>query len=287
MPLVTAPGADGLRDDVALLSGDGVMIATMDTLIEGVHFLPSDPLETVGQKLVRVNISDVIAKGAAPCEALLSVAWPRGCGEAEFAALMRGLGRDLAVFGVSLIGGDTVAIDGPLALTMTLTGRCMAAGPVRRSGAKAGDILWVSGPIGWGYIGLQAASGRGDTAVAKKYQVPEIGDLDTARQVSALATASIDVSDALLIDALRLAQASGCGAQIALDKVPLAHPGTDMESVLKQCTGGDDYMVLLAAAPGIDVPGFTLIGRLQPQPGLALTNKGQPVNLPVTLGFEH
>jgi len=267
-PLVSTPGAAGLRDDVAALSTDAVMIATMDTLVEGVHFLPADRLATVGQKLLRVNISDVIAKGAAPCEALLSVAWPRGRDEAQFADLMSGIGRDLAVFEVALIGGDTVTTDGPLVLTMTLTGRCLGAGPVRRSGANAGANLWLSGPIGWGHIGLQAARTGGDSAAAKKYQVPEIGNLDTARQVARLATASIDVSDGLLID-VRLAQASGCGAQIALDEVPLARPGGNIENVLKQCTGGDDYKVLLAAPAAIDVLGFTQIGALQAQPGLA------------------
>ncbi len=103
-PLVTAAGADGLRDDVALLATDGPTIATMDTLVEGVHFLPKDPDDTVGQKLIRVNVSDVFAKGAVPGAALLSIAWPRGRSEARFASLLQGMARDLETFGVALMG---------------------------------------------------------------------------------------------------------------------------------------------------------------------------------------
>ena len=287
VPLVTAKGADGLRDDVAVLSGDGVMIASMDTLIEGVHFLKSDPVMMVGRKLVRVNVSDILAKGALPHEALLSIAWPRGWVEDDFAALMRGIGLDLNGFGISLIGGDTVGTEGPLSLTMTLTGRCLGAGPVRRGGGKAGDQLWISGEIGWGRLGLEAALSGGDVTVAKKYRVPEIGDLAAASVVCDLATASIDVSDGLLIDALRLGEASGCGAVIVLDAVPLARASDDIESVLEQCTGGDDYKILLAASAGVAVPEFTRIGELVSQPGLSLRYKGERVNAPVTLGFEH
>ena len=148
-PLVRAEGADNLRDDVAELSTFSSMIATMDTLVEGQHFLGSAHLNTVGQKLVRVNVSDIHAKGAVQKEALLSIAWQKGRGEAEFADLMAGIAIDLRAFGIDLIGGDTVSTDGPLVLTLSLTGQCLGDGPVRRAAqAPDGASLWLSGPIG-------------------------------------------------------------------------------------------------------------------------------------------
>ncbi len=286
-PLVTSEGAVGLRDDVAILSTGGVLIVSMDTLVEGVHFLEDDPLETVGRKLVRVNVSDILAKGAAPYEALLSIVWPRGWVEAEFAALIRGISRDFETFGVSLIGGDTVGTEGALSLSLTLTGQCYGDAPVRRAGGSVGDWLWVSGDIGWGHVGLEAALGGGDPAAVKRYRVPAIGNNDVARIVSRNASASMDISDGLLLDTLRLSDASGCGAAINLDKVPLAQSGDGLEVVLEQCTGGDDYVVLVAVPPGAGMPGFTRIGELVEGAGLSLRYKGDNVNVPVTLGFEH
>lgn len=287
VPLVSAGGADGLRDDVAILNTDGVIIANVDTVVEGIHFLERDPLETVGQKLVRVNVSDILAKGAVPLEALLSIAWPRGWVEADFASLIRGVASDLKAFDIDLVGGDTVGTEGPLSLSMTLTGRCLNDSPVRRSSGSTGDWLWVSGEVGWGHIGLAAALANGGDERASRYRVPEIGTVATAQMVADRASASMDISDGLLIDALRLSQACGCGVEIELDKVPLAEPSEAIDTIIEQCTGGDDYQVLIAAPAGEQVPGFTQIGKLVEKSGLALGHKGLLVNPPVTLGFEH
>lgn len=287
VPLVTAPGADRLRDDVALLSASGPMIVTMDTIVSGVHFLPDDPLDTVGQKLVRVNASDILAKGAEPVEAMLSIAWPRQKPESEFAALLSGLAGDLEEFGIALIGGDLVATDGPVTLTMTLTGRCINAGPVRRSSGRAGDALWVNGEIGWGSLGLQAARDDGPEQFAQRYRVPRISSLFAAQTVADLATASMDVSDGLLIDASRLAAASGCGLEIDLGAVPLADPTQNTADILSQCAAGDDYRILLSAVMDRPIPGFAEIGKLTSEPGLRLFHLGQAVNAPSILGFEH
>ncbi len=286
-PLVTAEGADGLRDDVAILSTDGVIIANVDSLIEGVHFREDDPLGTVGRKLIRVNVSDILAKGAVPLEALLSIAWPRGWVEADFADLIAGIAHDLKEFDIALIGGDTVGTEGPLSLTLTLTGRCIGPHPVRRSGGSVGDQLWVSGEVGWGHIGLEAAISRGDPATIQAYRVPCIGSVETANIVAKHATASMDISDGLLIDALRLGEASNLGVRIKLDEVKLAEPRDAVEEILTQCTAGDDYLVLLATAAGTDVPGFIRIGELTESPGLSLTHHNININPPVTLGFEH
>jgi thiamine-monophosphate kinase len=286
-PLVSAGGADALRDDVAMLTSGSVQIVTMDTLVEGVHFLSSDPLDTVGQKLLRVNVSDIYAKGALPLEALLSVAWPKGRRETEFAALMSGVGRDLAMFKVALIGGDFVSTDGPLVLTLALTGSCLGAGPIRRSGARVGDSIFIGGEIGWGAVGLAAARDGGSVQDAGRYRVPSISTAAQARTVCDSATASMDVSDGLLFDAQRLAQASGLGLVIALDAVPLAGDVTDLEDIIRLCSGGDDYQILMTTR-GYEAPdGFTKIGIVTAGNNLALTYKNEPVNLPETLGFEH
>ncbi len=287
MPLVSAEGADGLRDDVAILSTPGTMIVNVDMLIEGIHFLEADPIDTVGQKLVRVNVSDILAKGALPHEALLSIAWPRGWVEADFADLIAGLDRDFKTYGIALIGGDTVGTEGPLSLSLTLTGVCIGAGPVRRGSGRPGQALHVSGAIGWGHVGLEAALAERDPSAAQKYRVPMTGDAKTAHLVAEFATASMDISDGLLIDASNLAATSACGLEIDLDLVPFAVPSDDLEALLDQCTGGDDYQVLMAVPDGTVVPGFTRIGRLTDELGLRLFHKGRDVNPPVTLGFEH
>ena len=286
-PLVDAPGAHALQDDVALLSTRGPTIVTMDTLVERVHFLPTDPIDTVGQKLIRVNVSDIYAKGAAPSEALLSVAWPQNKTEAQFATFMEGLGRDLRAFGVSLIGGDLVGTDGPLTLTMTLTGTCIAAQPVRRSGGQVGQAVFVDGEIGWGGLGLAAAQSGDAPQIADLYQVPHIGNLESARTVAQVARASMDVSDGLLIDASRLAAASNCGVKLELERVPLANPTEKIDEIIAQCTSGDDYRILIAADPKSEVPGFTRIGNLTESKGLKLSYHESDVNNPSTLGFEH
>lgn len=286
-PVVSAPGADQLRDDVALLSAGRPTIVTMDTLVEGVHFLSTDPCDMIGQKLVRVNASDILAKGAEPAEALLSIAWPTSRSETEFASLISGLAGDLLDFGISLIGGDLVGTDGPVTLTMTMTGTCISAGPVRRSSGKPGQALWVNGEIGWGLIGLDAARAGNDPKTALRYQVPRISTLFAAQIVADLASASMDISDGLLLDAVRLAEASQCGVAIELERVPLARPAADVEDRLRQCTAGDDYRILLSARPGRSIPGFTEIGMLTESSGLQLSYQGQTINPPSILGFEH
>lgn len=287
VPLVTAEGADGLRDDVAILSSDGTIIANVDMLIEGIHFLERDPIDTVGQKLVRVNVSDIVAKGAEPLEALLSIAWPRGWVEADFADLIAGIARDFEYFGISLVGGDTVGTEGPLSLSLTLTGRCLGPRPVRRGGARAGQGLFVSGEIGWGHLGLEAALSGDNPAVAERYRVPQIGGVELARAIAEHASASMDVSDGLLIDVTRIGESSDCGVHVELEEIPLAQPSGDLDIIMDQCTGGDDYLALIAADSQLDLPGFTKIGTLTAEHGLRLTYKGQDVNPPVTLGFEH
>ncbi len=307
-PLATSPGADGLRDDVAeiarLENGMG-LIATKDAIVEGVHFLPDDPIGTVAQKLVRVNVSDIIAKGGRPDAALLALVWPKSRPIAQIEEFSRALGADLARWGAHLVGGDTTSTDGPLTLSLTLLGRVGPRGPVRRSGAKAGDDLWVSGTIGDGWLGLKAATGGFDALSAEArsflvsaYRVPQPPRLPMADFIATHASASIDVSDGLVADAGHVAEASGVSVVIEAAKVPLSAAGhgflanakVDLMALL---TGGDDYQVLFTApqsardAIATSGRGVTRIGQAGQGAGVRVVD-ATGAEMPVTnTGWKH
>lgn len=258
-PLATSAGADALRDDVAEIAPG--LIATKDAIVEGIHFLPGDPIGTVAQKLVRVNVSDIVAKGGRPDAALLALVWPKGRDKAEIAEFARVLGNDLAKWGAHLVGGDTTSTDGPLTLTLTLLGRVGERGPVRRSGAKVGDDVWVTGTIGDGVLGLMAAQGRfgklsaeASNLLVSRYRVPEPPKLAFADVVAKVASGSVDLSDGLVADAGHVAEASGVRIVIRAGDVPLSavaesyvtNGRVTLEALL---TGGDDYQTLFTAPP--------------------------------------
>ena len=293
-PLVTAAGAAELRDDVAVIAARGVTIATMDTLVEGVHFLPTDPVDSVGWKALAVNVSDVIAKGALPVEALLSVAWPDGRPFDDARLLVDGLRDALAALGVALVGGDTVGTPGPLCLTITLTGRCLGSAPVRRSGGWLGDVLYAArresiGAAGRGLALLQGKTDAGedaDTLVAA-YRRPWPDPDRWAHPIARHAHASLDVSDGLLIDAGRLAEASGLGLEIDLDLIGMAG---SLEDKLAFATAGDDYVPLIAAADGIEAlseAGFAPVGRLLEPGARRLLHGGEVHRWPERTGWWH
>ncbi|HPN06414.1 MAG TPA: thiamine-phosphate kinase [Hyphomonadaceae bacterium] len=258
-PLVTSAGADALRDDVAEIAPG--LIATKDAIVEGVHFLPDDPIGTVAQKLVRVNVSDIIAKGGRPDAALLALVWPKGRDKAEIAEFARMLGNDLAKWGAHLVGGDTTSTDGPLMLTLTLLGRVDKLGPVRRSGAWVGDDVWVTGTIGDGVLGLMAAQGKfgklsaeASNLLVSRYRVPEPPKLAFADVVAGHATGSIDVSDGLVADVWHIAEASGVRIVIRAGDVPLSavaqsYVTNGKVTLAALLTGGDDYQTLFTAPP--------------------------------------
>lgn len=294
----TAPEARGLADDVAVL---GDLVLTHDTIAEGVHFLPFDPPASVGWKLVAVNLSDLAAKGAVPEAALLSLAIS-GDGRWED-AFIGGVEAACETYGLALVGGDTFALPGtaPRVLGLTAVGRASHQVP-SRSGGKPGDELWLVGWLGDSAAGLAMlqANHQADGLLVEAYRQP-IPRLAAGRALAPLANAAMDVSDGLLLDALRMAEASGCGADIALDSLPLSEPfcearGGSLEARLFAASGGDDYALLMALAPGFDPHSVELpdgtplarVGRLAKRaPTLELTYQGQPVDLPATLGFEH
>jgi len=296
--IATAPEARGLLDDVAVLDG---YVVTHDSIAEGVHFLPQDPPASVGWKLVAVNLSDLAAKGAKPAGALLSLTIS---GPAEWALdFLGGIEAACESYGLPLIGGDTIGLPpaAPRVLGMTVIGR--AAGEVpHRAGGKAGDSLWLVGTVGDAAAGLalleQDPNATGVLVDIYRRPVPQLG---AGAALAPHVDAMMDVSDGLLLDARRLAEASGCGATIELDLLPLssayvAERGQDLSARLFAAAGGDDY-ALLAALPRefdletLSLPRGTRISRIGSLsgagPALSLTFAGERVKLPERLGFEH
>lgn len=271
-PLATHPAARGLLDDAAVL---GDLVFTHDVLVEGVHFLPDDPPEDVAWKLVALNLSDLAAKGATPVGVLLG--YPLGDDNWD-AAFVRGLGTALVHFDVALLGGDTVKA--PRVLSLTAIGRSAVA--PSRSGALAGDALWVTGVIGRAGLGL-----RGDPAHLAAYRHP-MPRLAEGQALAPIVTAMMDVSDGLLIDAQRMADASGLALDIDLDAAPVAQASRGLSDVLRAVTAGDDYELLFALPAGVEPPvSATRIGSFASGSGLTLRDASGPVPLPERLGWQH
>jgi thiamine-monophosphate kinase len=248
---LAGPGALGLEDDAAVLAlpaGRELVIAA-DAMVAGVHFLPDDPPESIGRKLLRTNLSDLAAMGAAPLGYLMTTAFPKGTADAWVAAFAAGLLLDQAEFGLHVLGGDTVSTPGPLTLSLTILGTCAPGRALRRNGARAGDLLWVSGTIGDGALGLRVLQGKlpADAFLAERYRLPQ-PRLALGQALVGLATACMDVSDGLVQDLGHLCRASGCGAVLRAADVPLS-PGAAAHPPLLPLllTGGDDYELLFAA----------------------------------------
>ena len=294
--LAAEPGARGLRDDAAVLElGGETLVLTHDMIVEGVHYLSDDPPADVAWKLVAVNLSDLAAKGARPLGALLGFTLGDEAWDQAFA---EGLAVALAAFDLPLLGGDTVSAPARV-LGLTAIGR--AAGPVpSRTGARPGDHLWVSGTIGDAGAGLKALKGElaRSEALIERYRNPR-PRLEAGERLAPIVRAMMDVSDGLLIDAARMAAASACGIDIALDSVPLsdAFLAACGEARLDAVTAGDDYELLFAAAPE-SAPALLALGEELGLPlsrigacvagaGIALSEAGIPVPLPPRLGFEH
>jgi thiamine-monophosphate kinase len=296
--IATSPEARGLLDDVALL---GRLVVTHDTIAEGVHFLSSDPAASVGWKLIAVNLSDLAAKGATPAGALLSLTTTSsGKWELNF---LSGIEAACESYGLPLIGGDTIALPegAPRVLGLTAIGRAGKKVP-HRAGAKPGDALWLVGTVGDAAAGLAQLQVDRNAAgpLVDIYRRP-VPLLSAGQALAPRANAMMDVSDGLLLDAERLAQASRCRVRIHLDALPLSGAfiedrGQDLKARLFAATGGDDYALLAALPPKIDpstlsLPEGTTIERIGSieagVPLVHLLNNGRPVPLPERLGFEH
>ena len=279
---LAGPGALDLLDDAAVFlpPAGRDLVVTADAMVAGVHFLPDDPPHLVGQKLLRVNLSDLAAMGAVPLAYLMTVSAPRITPDAWFAGFAAGLAADQAEFGITLLGGDTTNTPGPLTLSLTCMGHVAPGQAVRRTGARTGDELWVTGTIGDGALGLAVLQNRltdPSGFLAGRYHLPQprVGFLrhGTVR-------AAMDVSDGLVQDAAHLARAAGLGVVIEAARVPLsvAARAAGPEWLETCLTGGDDYELLMAVPPGETLLSATRIGRfVDGQDVTVLAPNGQPM----------
>jgi thiamine-monophosphate kinase len=300
-----APEALGLLDDAAAIPArPGFdLIVTADMIVEGVHFLPTDPLDLVARKLLRVNLSDLAAKGAEPWGWFLTVSWPKRCGWPEREAFARGLAEDQAAFGLRLLGGDTTSTPGPLTASATLLGWVPVGQARLRSTARAGDLVLVSGVIGDGRLGLKAALGEIEAPNAlQRYRLPE--PRLNLRRALAAAHASADVSDGLLADAGRIAIASDLAVEIDLERIPLSPEGLRRvegapdrrAALIELATGGDDYELVLTAAPERAEQAIaaaaeagerlTVVGRMGEGEGVRALHQGREAPV-ARLGYRH
>lgn len=269
-PLAAHPGALSLSDDAACLTPPAGhdLVLTADMIVADVHFFADDPADTIAKKALRVNLSDLAAKGAEPIGALLAISFPGAVEEKWTEAFSRGLGEDCAAFNCPLLGGDTTKTPGPLSISITAIGKVPTGKMVKRAGAKPGDLVVVSGTIGDGALGLRVV--KGDTALAQltyeqldylkmRYRVPE-PRMALAKLLCDYANAAMDVSDGLVGDLGKFANVSDVSARIETSKLPLSNAAHDAleyaAGYLKDIlTGGDDYEVL-AAIPEDRYPAF-------------------------------
>jgi thiamine-monophosphate kinase len=285
-PLATDPGAFNLGDDAAILkaSGDDLVVTT-DAIVEGVHFLADDPPDTVARKALRVNLSDLAAKGATPAGFVLTLAL-RAADDAWLTPFARGLGSDAGLFDCPLLGGDTVSTPGPLTISITAFGRVPAGRMVRRGGAKPGDRIVVTGTIGDAALGLDILKGGAVAALADagakamligRYRVPQPRSA-LAKAVRDYAHAAIDVSDGLAGDLAKLCAASGVSAVIDAPSIPLSAAAAALLTrgtigVDAIVSGGDDYEILCT----IPEDRFEAFVQAAGQAGVAVTSIGMVV----------
>jgi thiamine-monophosphate kinase len=256
------PGAYGLLDDVALIapaSGNELAVKT-DVIVAGIDFLPDDPANLVARKALRVNLSDLAAKGATPRSYLLDLVLPNTVDESWIADFAAGLAHDQAEYGIHLIGGDMSSTSGPITIAVTAIGEAPIGRVVRRGGAQLGDTVFVTGTIGDAALGLsvlRAALPSLDAASAAflvdRYRLPR-PRVPLGPQLIGIATAALDVSDGLVADLRHICAVSRLSAVIEASSVPLSPAARvviddDAERLATALTGGDDYEILFTAPP--------------------------------------
>src|ERR1700694_527984 len=284
-PLATDPGAFDLGDDAAILKAHAdEIVVTTDAIVEGVHFLPDDPPDTIARKALRVNLSDLAAKGATPAGFVLTLAL-RSANEAWLQPFAAALGEDAAQFGCPLLGGDTVSTPGPLMISITAFGLTPPGKMVHRSGAKPGDCVVVTGTIGDAALGLDVLKGgpvaaalaqdvAAREALTARYRVPQPRNA-LAIAVRDHASAAMDVSDGLAGDLAKLCAASGVSAAIDAPSIPLSAAAAALlargtAGIDAIVSGGDDYEILCAIPEG----SFEAFAQAAGIAGVAVTSIG-------------
>jgi thiamine-monophosphate kinase len=283
-----APEAFDLLDDAAAIpSRAGYdLVVTKDAMVEGVHFLPGEAPDVVARRLLRVNLSDLAAKGAEPYGYFLATAWSADFDWPARQGFADGLAQDGDAYGLVLLGGDTVATPGPLTVSLTMMGWVPTGRMIRRGGARPGDLLMVSGAIGDGWLGLAAARGEiadPDGYLTTRFRLPT-PRLDLRDALRAHASAAADVSDGLIADAGHIGRASGVGLRLDLEALPLSpaarswlatQPGRRAALTLL-AAGGDDYEVVCTG--GEAIAGFTVIGEVTAGEGIDVVYRGAVVD---------
>jgi thiamine-monophosphate kinase len=307
---LAGPGALGLRDDAALIDGPPgrQLVLTVDAIVAGVDYLPDDPPGLVARKLLRVNLSDLAAKGATPLGYLLTTVLPAECGEGWLADFSAGLAADQAEFSIVLLGGDTSGTPGPATLSVTAIGTVAAGQAILRRGALPGDLVYVSGTIGDAALGLRAL--RGDLAglddgartfLADRYHLPR-PRLALGQGLVGIAHAMVDVSDGLVADLGHICAVSGVAALLEAGCVPLSPAAQaaltgDPGLLSLVLAGGDDYELVFAASPAAEPAIAALaralalpiarIGRIAAGSGVQVVDEtGRVIELAAT-GYRH
>lgn len=268
------PGARGLADDCAVIPlGSETLVLTHDMMAEGTHFRAGADLADVAWKLVAVNLSDLAAKGAEPVGVLLG--HMLGGDDARF---LEGLAAALTAFGVPLLGGDTIAAAGPRALGLTAIGRASHTPVPARSGAAAGDGVYVTGTLGRAMLGFE---GRAEHLAAFNRPQPRLAE---GRALAPHVSAMMDISDGLMLDAFRMAEASGVTIRLDPPAIPVADPARRDESV----RWGDDYELLFTAPAGAALPvPAACIGTVMARAAVPLIFGATPIGSPANLGYAH
>ena len=303
-PLAATGAALGLADDAALIDGPTgeQWVIAKDAIIQNVHFRSEDPPDSVAWKLVATNLSDLAAMGAEPAYYLSVIARSHLVNDVWLDQFAKGLAAIQAEFGLQLLGGDTVSIDGPVVLTCTIIGKVPAGQALLRSGAQADDLIFVSGTLGDAALGLRvlrglAAADEDRIFLGNRYQRPQ-PRVQLGMALRGMATAAIDISDGLAADMDHIARCSGLAAQLHATDLPLSTSGRRMPNALDAAiSGGDDYELLFTAPAkrqgdiaavarrcGVDL---TVIGRMYEGAGVEIIGKdGDRLKLVVT-GWQH
>ena len=304
-PLATAASAFGLGDDAAALAPPAGcdLVLTTDGVIASVHFLPTDPPQSIARKALRMNLSDLAAKGATPIGFLLSIALPANTQETWVAAFAEGLGQDISHYGCPLLGGDTDRTPGPLSISITAFGTLPHGAMVRRATANLDDVIAVTGTIGDAALGVLIhrdadvakqwrLSSAASEHLRQRYLLPQPRNA-LAEALRKHASAAMDVSDGLAGDLAKLCRASGLAAEVDVDAVPLsdaAHAvlSADAKLIERIMTGGDDYEIVLTlpavrfgafrtAAESAGVP-VSKIGQVTSGQGVRFLREGKALS---------
>ena len=292
----------GLTDDAALIESDRTsdFVVTKDVLCEGTHFLKGTDAKLIASKLLRVNLSDLVAKGAKPYGYFLGLSIPRDTSDVWFIRFAAGLGQDIKIFGGDVLGGDTTSLPpkSNIVVSLTAIGKITKGGMVKRSGANHGDYLYVTGTIGDAYLGLLLLQGkiktsdkRAEKYLINRYNFPE-PRVDFTENFNKIASAAIDVSDGLIADLQHICDVSKIAAEIDLNSIPLSKAARfvideNKINVMDLLSGGDDYEILFAASDNEKITNATKIGQfIKGKPEVRVLSEGKRLKVAKN-GYRH